>query len=337
MRALMMRCLFALTFTTLAASPALAWGEYGHLTVCDLAYRNLTDPSKEALKKLFQQGFGGITVSAREGTPRRHYTSFNVGCLEEDEVPRKHPQDHFINVPRNTKDISNATCPVGSASCILSGIQRDLEILKDTSKSNEDRVFALMAIGHWIGDIHQPMHISFADDRGGNSIDVKLTGKCGSSSYRVKNLHGMWDNCLLEAGMFERVRQRADYKKSWGRRTITYRVVDTLLVNTPLSEEKTMVGNDPWKWADESLKITLKPETQYCTVVGNSCQYSAGLAELPADGEHRMLELGQDYLDMFKKIAEDRVRLAGFRLAHLMNMALDPAYTDPIQNSTQLP
>jgi hypothetical protein len=34
---------------------------------------------------------------------------------------------------------------------------------------------------------------------------------------------------------------------------------------------------------------------------------------------------------------EDRVKKAGFRLAHLINTALDPAYKGPVQNSMQKP
>ncbi len=227
-------------------------------------------------------------------------------------------------------------CPAGSA-CILSGIQRDLDVLKNGGASNEARVFALMAVGHWIGDIHQPLHISFADDRGGNAIEAKLQGKCGKSKYRVKDMHGLWDNCLLEAGMFERVRKRADFKPTWGRRTITYRAVDTLQTNTTLAQEKAMVGADPWKWADESFQITLQPQTNYCTRVGSLCQYSATVPSLPAGGQQRLQSFDQAYLAAFDRVAEERVKLAGFRLAHLMNLALDPAYTGPIQNSTQGP
>jgi hypothetical protein len=319
-----------------SSEEATAWGKFGHLTVCDLAYRNFTPVTRRELRKLFQVETGGIAVNGRGEVPNRHYTSFNIGCLEEDERPRRHPQDHFINVDRETKSISTNACP-GDGQCILSGIERDIAILKDTAKSNEERVFALMALGHWIGDIHQPLHISFADDRGGNHINVKLRGRCGRSSYRVNELHGMWDNCLLEAGLFERVRQRADFKNSWSKNTITYRAVDTLQANTTLTEEKSFVGTDPWKWANESFEITLKPEVLYCTVVGNACQYSPTMPTLPENGERRRQELDQTYLASFERVAEDRVKKAGFRLAHIVNLALDPAYTEPVRDSTQSP
>lgn len=313
---------------------ALAWGEFGHLTVCDLAYRNLTDASRDELKRIFHAGQGGITVHAKDGTELRHYTSFNVGCLEEDERPRKHAADHFVNVDRMTTSIPAASCLVGG-SCIFAGIDRDLTILKDRSKSDDERVFALMAVGHWIGDIHQPLHISFADDKGGNAIKARVIGGCGNSSYRPGNLHAVWDGCLLEAGLFQKVRNRADFKSSWGRRTVTYRAVDTLLANTSLAEEQTMVGTDPAVWANESFQITLQPDAQYCVKSGNACHYSDTQVSLGPDDNERKVSLDSKYLAHYAPIAEDCVRLAGFRLAHLINLALDTAYQGPAKDSLQ--
>ena len=42
-----------------------------------------------------------------------------------------------------------------------------------------------------IGDIHQPLHAGFAEDRGGNSVDVRFNG-------RRENLHSLWDTALVE-------------------------------------------------------------------------------------------------------------------------------------------
>ncbi len=324
-----MRYLLSLLF---GLQKALAWGELGHLTVCDLAYRNFTPATRNELVDLFQVKSGGITAGGR------HYTAFNVGCLEEDAFPRKHQADHFINVPRATATISSDQCPGlpngRQGECILAGLRRDLAILKDRSKSRQDRVIALMAVGHWIGDIHQPLHISFADDRGGNNIDVRFSGNCGGRS-RPDNLHAVWDNCALQAGLFERVRQRADYKASWGERTITYRAVDSLMSGTSLTREQAFVRGEPWQWAAESYAITLDPSVRYCVMVGASCQYSATAATLAATGAHRKESIDTVYLDSIKDIAQERVRKAGFRLAHLINEALDPAYTGPVADGSQ--
>lgn len=320
----------------LAPGEAQAWGRNGHLVVCDLAYRNFTPATRQAVIELLQSRQGGTTVRGRDGMPRRHYTAFNIGCLEEDETPRRHPADHFINLPRSTVAITGNACPAGAA-CVLSGIERDLAILADRTKPREDRVFALMALGHWIGDIHQPLHVSFADDRGGNSLDVTMSGRCGTAPYRPANLHAVWDNCLLEAGLFQRVRQRADFSPNWGRNTITYRAVDTLQANTGLEEERRIVAGEPWQWAQESYAIALEPDVRYCLAGEGGCRYSAAALTLEQGAQRRRVTVDQAYRQRFAPVAQERVRLAGFRLAHLVNRALDPAYDQPVRNSTQPP
>ncbi|MGH6696296.1 S1/P1 nuclease [Sphingopyxis sp.] len=309
-----------------AAPPAKAWGKFGHLTICDLAYRNLTDTSQAAIGEILQSRSGGITVRGRGRMPDQHYTAFNYGCLEEDEVPRRYPDDHFINVARDVRQIGSA-CTAG-ASCILAGIERDFATLKDRSKPREERAFALMALGHWVGDIHQPLHVSFADDKGGNGIDIALIGNCGTSrEAKPDNLHAVWDKCLLDAGLFERVRKRADYKPQWSRFTITYRAVDTIQANRNLTAVKSWVATVPADWANESYSITLAPGTSYCTSVGTKCQYSS--ASLTKTNPKRVQRIDQAYLASYQGAASEQVAKAGFRLAHLLNLALDPAYSGP--------
>ena len=44
---------------------------------------------------------------------------------------------------------------------------------------------------HLVGDLHQPMHVSRAVDKGGNDIEVKFLN-------RKSNLHSVWDTGLVE-------------------------------------------------------------------------------------------------------------------------------------------
>lgn len=326
----------SLAFTFLAGvSPARAWGKFGHLTVCELAYRNFTPATRAAVKELLASDQGGIKVKGRGRLPDRWYTSFNVGCLEEDEMPRRHREDHFINVARSVTAIEENSCPE-AGECILAGITRDLAILRDRSRPREERVFALMALGHWVGDIHQPLHISFADDRGGNGIEAKLQGRCGTGAGKPDNLHAVWDNCLLEAGLFERVRQRQDFRRSWSRNTITYRAVDTLQANTDLATEQAIVAEqDPRAWAQESYAVTLDPGVLYCVRSAEGCAYSDSQRELTRSASQRLQPITREYLRLYAPVAEERIRRAGYRLAHLVNSALDPAYKGPSRDRSQ--
>lgn len=49
---------------------------------------------------------------------------------------------------------------------------------------------ALEFLGHWVGDIHPPLHVSFEDDRGGNRVAAQGTS--------CENLHAVWDRCLVQ-------------------------------------------------------------------------------------------------------------------------------------------
>ena len=44
---------------------------------------------------------------------------------------------------------------------------------------------------HLVGDLHQPLHIGRAEDRGGNDIQVQWFG-------RGSNLHRVWDSNLID-------------------------------------------------------------------------------------------------------------------------------------------
>jgi hypothetical protein len=110
-----------------------------------------------------------------------------------------------------------------------------------------------------------------------------------------------------------------------------------LQANTSLAEERSFVGTEPELWASESYQITLDPRVLYCTRVAATCQYSPTATVLTRNGTKHLQQVDQNYLRTFEAIAQERVRRAGFRLAHLINLALDPAYTEPVMNSTQRP
>jgi len=80
---------------------------------------------------------------------------------------RKRAEEHFINVPRTLQTIATAQCQ-GAPTCLFTPIVTDREVLQ-TFNDDQDRLASLKFLGHWVGDIHQPLHVSFADDRGATS------------------------------------------------------------------------------------------------------------------------------------------------------------------------
>src|SRR5262249_61763846 len=53
--------------------------------------------------------------------------------------------------------------------CVLSGIAKHSAMLKDGA-TDQERGEALFFLGHWLGDVPQPLHVSFASDQGGNLV-----------------------------------------------------------------------------------------------------------------------------------------------------------------------
>jgi len=119
--------------------------------------------------------------------------SFTDACTWPDH-PRKRAEEHFINVPRTLQTIATAQCQ-GAPTCLFTAIVTDREVLR-TSNDDAAKLASLKFLGHWIGDIHQPLHVSFADDRGGNFI--RESGPC------VDSLHTVWDTCIIEKKLGDR-------------------------------------------------------------------------------------------------------------------------------------
>jgi len=86
--------------------------------------------------------------------------------------------------------MTRAHLPTGALSLPLRLIIRSFQIIIDTAVSDTSKLRALKFFGHWVGDVHQPLYVSFKDDRGGNLI--KGTGPC------EHNLHAVWDDCIVE-------------------------------------------------------------------------------------------------------------------------------------------
>lgn len=75
---------------------------------------------------------------------------------------------HYVNFPRDADCHydTNRMCIQGN--CVVGAIERQLAVLPSDAP-DEKRLLALKYVVHFIGDVHQPLHAGFADDRGGNS------------------------------------------------------------------------------------------------------------------------------------------------------------------------
>jgi hypothetical protein len=274
---------FAAAPLLLYSPSALAWGALAHETICEIAFLELNETARQRVIELIQQDSG--------------FRTFRASCNWPDLPPRKRAPEHFVNVPRNMTAIGEDACPLAEK-CAVTAIADDFAVLASSDATDEEKLEALKFLGHWVGDVHQPLHVSFEDDRGGNNV-----GTQGSS---CNSLHAVWDRCLVE----ERI----------GMHPIP--LAGELHADVTDEQRAGWLASDPVAWANESLAIAIRPEVEYCVIVDGVCQYEADNPALEEGERAKEVLVGGSYLDTHMPVVRERLAMAGVRLAGLLNQAL---------------
>ena len=151
------------------------WGKTGHRTVGEIATSVL---SKKTLKKI---------EALLDGESLALVSNYGDDIKSDDNY-RKYGPWHYVNLPLDGNYSLETANPKGD---IIQGIQVCINTIRDVNSSKEEKAFHLKLLVHFIGDLHQPMHMGRPEDKGGN--DVKLTW-FGKST----NLHRVWDSNMID-------------------------------------------------------------------------------------------------------------------------------------------
>jgi hypothetical protein len=288
------------------ASPGFAWGPSGHRTVCEIALRNLTPTAKAEVTRLLQ--VHPIIPVADPQTKQLGWA-----CDYPDRTvpggPTRRDPEHFVNYPRDTQALTLQSGCGAAHECVVNSILTDLALLRSPFIADRHRAVALMYLGHWVGDIHQPLHNSFGDDKGGG--DIRTSGLC------TQGLHNAWDTCIIQRKILNMTGDPSIPTLETLATTWSAQVTDT--------DRAKWLSSPPWVWSQESYEITIRPAVGYCVMVGTACQYSATQPTFTGTGPRTVVVDGT-YATMAAPIILQRITQAGIRLAHLINLALDPAY-----------
>ena len=145
---------------------ANGWGVEGHALVVHLAERQLTANASEWVKSIlpwFLQG--NLTAAASWADDIIHDNSNHFDYLN---WQWSRPL-HYIDLPDwictydPNRDCKNDVCADGA---LRNYSQRIIALDLDHQQHQE----ALMFLIHFAGDIHQPLHVSFEGDLGGNKV-----------------------------------------------------------------------------------------------------------------------------------------------------------------------
>lgn len=168
--------LLAGAFTMTTALSALAWGQKGHDVTAYIAEQHFTPATAQAVSEIF------------DGMSPVYWANWLDNASHTEEYAYSKTW-HYKNVDA---DKTYWTQPPQEGGDIVSALRLNIGILADSTKSKADHELALKIVVHLIGDLHQPMHMGRATDRGGNNVKVKYFG-------RDANLHGIWDSNLVES------------------------------------------------------------------------------------------------------------------------------------------
>jgi S1/P1 Nuclease len=284
-------------------APAFAWGDSGHRTVCEIALRNLTPVARAEVARLLHAHPAILGANPLNG-------EYGWACTYPDHPAANGPQrrspEHFVNYPRTLLVVTGSAGCGGAPLCVVSAIAADFATLRSPVASDMQKAAALVYLGHWFGDIHQPLHSSYRDDQGGNEVN--------SSGLCTNNLHSTWDTCILQSRALAGGRSIEEVRAlaaSW-----SGQVSD--------GERAEWLSALPWQWSAESYAVTIRPEVGYCVMVQGACQYSA--TQMAMATPRRGVRIDAAYMDWAMPIIQRRITQAGIRLAHHLNLALDPAY-----------
>lgn len=197
---------------------AHGWGPQGHRTIGYIAEFNLASETKKYILEEFNiNNLADVANWADKIKQKRrhespwHYTNVKAGEWTYEEA----------------RDCSNGNCvteKIKEFIAVLANIENSLKIRKD----------ALKYLVHFVGDVHQPLHLGNRKDRGGGRIRLSYLG-------RKVNLHYLWDGGLInwrEGSLLE-------YAKR-----LNIKLVD--------SEKIEWLNSDINEWTNESRSLALK-------------------------------------------------------------------------------
>jgi hypothetical protein len=234
-----------------SAAP-IVWGANGHRIVAAIAERHLLPETRLRIDALL-----GPYPLARFGEWADKYRASAAG---------EHTSTwHYVNIPDGG---SYREAPFTEPHDIIEALRLQERNLADTTLSRDDRAVALKLLLHFVADIHQPMHVGRAEDRGGNGVQVRWFGT-------ATNLHAVWDSYLLD------------------HQALSYTEYVTFLDVATATEIDAWLRSDYTTWAAESMALRSTvydlPPAEPGTVPNLSWDYADRMTPIM---EQRLLQAG---------------------------------------------
>lgn len=271
---------------------AWSWSKFVHEHIAELASDLLTDETKLKLQS--------ITGEERVSS----WLIRQSGWADTDEAKNislngESGDYHFAHTSRRCEPfLYRRDCKGGK--CIVSGIFRHIRTIVSDKSNSEDRIRSLKYLIHYMTDIHQPLHVGFKADRGGNLIRP-LSRFRDKRTGRSMDLHSIWDGQLFQ-------RSGLPSRETVERIGIPVQSVDF---------------SSTWEVVDFISRIATETSTDY------TCKYAyIDLQPRAPDGNigpvlvKNGIELSDRYYAAGQRAVDNQVIRASVRLGYLLNEIL---------------
>ena len=152
---------------------AFAWGQQGHALVAEVAFHYMDKTTKNNIV----QYLDGMSIEDAANWM--------------DAIKSDHANDYMK--PYHYLDLEKGATQMPSGDNILTVLNRTLPELDHKETLSHDEIKRrILILFHLIGDLHQPLHIAYPSDKGGNTIQLNFMSGHGT------NLHGTWDSEIIE-------------------------------------------------------------------------------------------------------------------------------------------
>jgi hypothetical protein len=287
-----------------AQSHAFAWHDTGHMLVAQIAYLNLSPSAKSRVDKLLIAPQGRrplIHLCATYYTPacEKIYDPVTIAVwmddFKGDSLNDEYENWHYINY-RPFFDGIPARPEVGpEPTNILDRINWCINTLRKGTGRDKTDAELLGFLYHLVGDVHQPLHTTTRysaknpeGDAGGNGFAVQMPPEA-----RIRNLHAFWDAAGGRFG-FESPRRPLDEAA----RARLLAQAEEIMKANPSQTTAAARELEPLRWIEES------------NMIARQFVYArAREGEAPSAA----------YTTEAQKISGERIALAGYRLARLLN------------------
>ena len=162
-----------LIFCVCLPRTSFAWGATGHRIIAEIAFNYLDEQTKRNVLAYLD----GMSIEQAANW---------MDEMRSDPAYDYMKPYHYVDFDRG----QSATALSGDNILgVLNTVLADLQNVKQLSNAEVKK--DLLYLFHLVGDLHQPLHVGYPDDKGGNLYQVSFFGD-GS------NLHKVWDTQIIE-------------------------------------------------------------------------------------------------------------------------------------------